>query len=451
MTCFELCVWLSINVMIADKDSLTYKKIFIFWVPLAATWLMMATEGPFLAAVIARLSDPKYNLAAYGVAFSFAVLLEAPIIMIMSASTALVKDKDSYLKLRNFTFVANGIITLVMILFVIPPVFFFITQSLIGLPDAVARLTHQACLILLPWPGAIGYRRFYQGILIRSNRTRRVAYGTVIRITSMIIVASPCYLFFDLEGAIVGATGLVCGVTAEAVASRLMAAGSVEQLLNASPVQNATPLSYGSITKFYYPLALTSVLALGVHPMVTFFMGQSRMPIESLAVLPVVNSLVFVFRSMGLSFQEVGIALMGERNQNFAVLRNYTILLGITVTVVLSVVTFTPLSVVWFQKISGLSMELTLFARAPAQILTLMPALSVLISFQRSIMVNSKKTTPITIATAIEVLGIVVVLYLATQVFGAIGAIGAAASLMLGRLLANSYLFRSCAKALKNI
>jgi len=450
MTCFVLYVWLSINVMIADKDSLTYKKIFIFWVPLAATWLMMATEGPFTAAVIARLSDPMYNLAAYGVAFSFAILLEAPIIMIMSASTALVKDKDSYLKLRNFTFVANGIITLVMILFVIPPVFFFITQSLIDLPDVVARLTHQACLIFLPWPGAIGYRRFYQGILIRSNRTRRVAYGTVIRITSMIMVASTCYLFFDLEGAIVGAIGLVCGVTAEAVASRLMAAGSVEQLLNAPPVQISPPLSYGSITKFYYPLALTSVLALGVHPMVTFFMGQSRMPIESLAVLPVVNSLVFVFRSMGLSFQEVGIALMGERNQNFTVLRNYTILLGIAVTVVLSVVTFTPLSVVWFQKISGLSLELTFFARAPAQILTLMPALSVLISFQRSIMVNSKKTTPITIATAIEVLGIMAVLYLATQVFGVIGAVGAATSLMLGRLIANSYLFHSCAKTLKN-
>ena len=95
--------------MFAEKEPLTYKKIFFFWAPLAATWLMMATEGPFLAAVIARLANPKYNLAAYGVAFSFAVLIEAPIIMIMSASTALVKDKDSFFKLRNFTYVLNGI------------------------------------------------------------------------------------------------------------------------------------------------------------------------------------------------------------------------------------------------------------------------------------------------------------------------------------------------------
>ncbi|NCS89120.1 MAG: hypothetical protein GW789_10320, partial [Ignavibacteria bacterium] len=72
-------------------ESLSLRKIFIFWLPLAATWLMMAAEGPFLAALIARLAEPKYNLAAYGVAFSFALIIEAPVIMIMSASTALVK------------------------------------------------------------------------------------------------------------------------------------------------------------------------------------------------------------------------------------------------------------------------------------------------------------------------------------------------------------------------
>jgi hypothetical protein len=66
-----------------DGD-LTQPRIFRFWLPLAATWLMMAVEGPFLAAVIARLAEPTYNLAAYGVAFSLALVLEAPVIMLPS-------------------------------------------------------------------------------------------------------------------------------------------------------------------------------------------------------------------------------------------------------------------------------------------------------------------------------------------------------------------------------
>ncbi|NLA48836.1 MAG: hypothetical protein GX876_05165, partial [Bacteroidales bacterium] len=44
-------------------EKLTYRKIFIFWGPLALTWLMMAFEQPFLIAFIARLNDAKFNLA----------------------------------------------------------------------------------------------------------------------------------------------------------------------------------------------------------------------------------------------------------------------------------------------------------------------------------------------------------------------------------------------------
>jgi len=438
--------------MIAKKETLTSKDIFFFWIPLAATWLMMATEGPFLAAIIARLTNPKFNLAAYGVAFSFAVLIEAPIIMIMSASTALAKDRESYFKLRNFTFVLNGLTTLILITFALPPVFFFITQRLIGLPVNVAELTHRAFIILLPWPGAIGYRRFYQGILIRSNLTRRVAYGTIIRLISMVATALICYLFFDLDGAMIGTLSLATAVSSEAIASRIMSRTSVRNLLLLEKVAERsadTPISYRSITKFYYPLALTSILSLGVHPMVTFFMGQSRMPIESLAVLPVVNSLVFIFRSMGLSFQEVGIALLGKNNETFKPLRNFTLLLGIIVVGLLSLITFTPFSNIWFHKISGLSLELTNFAKSPAQIATLLPGLTVLISFQRALLINNKKTTPITIATSVEVISIFIILLIAIAAFNLIGAIAASSALVIGRLLANVYLSGPCYKVLK--
>ena len=71
-----------------EETTLTYRRIFVLWVPLVLTWFMMAVEGPFLAAVIARLAEPEYNLAAYGVAFAFAIIIEAPIIMMLSASTA---------------------------------------------------------------------------------------------------------------------------------------------------------------------------------------------------------------------------------------------------------------------------------------------------------------------------------------------------------------------------
>ena len=80
---------------LASEPPLASGQIARFWSPLAATWVMMALEGPFLAAAIARLPDPKLNLAAHGVAFAIAIVIEAPVMMMMSTSTALARDTDS--------------------------------------------------------------------------------------------------------------------------------------------------------------------------------------------------------------------------------------------------------------------------------------------------------------------------------------------------------------------
>jgi hypothetical protein len=94
-----------------------------------------------------------------------------------------------------------------------------------SLPETFSRLSRCACTILIPWPGAIGYRRFYQGILIRSDLTRRVAYGTMVRFGDMAVTGLICYWIEELEGVPVGALALT-GVCAEAVASKGMAKGA---------------------------------------------------------------------------------------------------------------------------------------------------------------------------------------------------------------------------------
>ena len=409
----------------------------------------MALEGPFLAIIIARLADPKHNLAAYGVAFAIAILVESPIIMIMSASTAIVEDRDSFLKLRNFTYGLNAIITVFMVVLLITPVFNFVSISLIRLPEGVAYLAHHACILLIPWPAAIGYRRFFQGILIRSNLTRRVAYGTVVRLSAMGLTGLICYGFFEMAGASVGALALSIGVCAEAGVSKLMARAPVVQLLskeNKNP--KIKPWGYRSIAKFYYPLAMTSILALGIYPVVTFFLGHSFMALESLAVFPVINSLVFIFRSLGLSFQEVGIALLGENNEGYEALKRFAIILGLGVTAGLALLAFTPLSSVWFRNISGLTLELAQFVDWPTKIMTPLPGLMVLLSFQRSVLVQRRKTGQLTIGTTIEVAGIIALLIITVDFLGMMGAAAAAISLLVGRFLANAYLFLPLFKVL---
>jgi Na+-driven multidrug efflux pump len=414
---------------------------------------MMAAEGPFLAAVIARLPDPKYNLAAHGVAFAFAILIEAPVIMLMSASTALVEDAVSYRKLRNFANALNIGSTALLLAVLIPPVFDFLMRTLIGLPSEVADLTYGALWLFLPWPAAIGIRRFVQGVLIRSGRTRLVATGTLIRLAAMSTTAVLLFVLTDLPGAWLGAASLSAAVITEAIAARWMASGAIRELLTGPERADAagSQLGYRRISHFYFPLLLTSVIGLMVHPMLTFFMGRAASPVESLAVFPVVHALSFIFRALGLSFQDAAIALLGRDNEHFRELARFGAGLGLAATAGLAAVAFTPLADVWFVTISGLSQELADFAITPTRIMVVLPALSVLLSLQRAILMQTRFTRPITTATVIEVIGIAVLFAIGGWWIGLVGVTAAFLSYVGGRMLSTAYLVSRVRRVLLRI
>lgn len=419
---------------------LGYMRIFRFWLPLAATWLMMSVEGPFIAAIIARLGAESVNLAAYGVAFAFALLLESPIIMLMSASTALCRDRFHYRKLRNFSLLMSLAVTLAMIIFLFPPVFDLIISRLLGLPAEIAAITHQTLICMLAWPGMIGVRRFYQGLLISSHNTRRVAAATLMRLIVMTSAALLGYFYSPLSGAASGGLALSCGVSAEALLTRYLARHAVRDMLQRDPEAGLPIMSYREIGNYYLPLALTPFIGLGVHPMVTFFLGKSLYPVESLAIMPVLHGITFIFRALGLSYQEVAIAFLSEDRSNYREIRNFAIGLGLLVTVSLGLIAFTPLSRLWFHNLSGLSLGLSDFASLPLMINVIFPSLTVLISLQRALLIVTRKTKPVSWVTGLEAIAIFSVLAVLVLYSSLPGAVAAAIAYLSGRLLAVSVL-----------
>jgi hypothetical protein len=412
---------------------------------------MMAAEGPFLAAMIARMPGPEFNLGAYGVAFALAILIEAPVIMLMSAATSLVKDRISYLKMRNFS---RGLIlgtTLLLLIVLVPGVYRWLTETLLQLPAEVADLTYGALWFFLPWPSAIGYRRFLQGVLIRAGKTRLVAMGTLIRLLAMTVAALLGYLLLDIPGAWVGGLALGTGVTVEAIAARFMAAETVRDLLaeEGNSAYTGRTVTYRAIATFYLPLALTSLIGLTIQPLLTFFMGRSVSPVESLAVYPVVHSLSFFFRSVGFAYQDAAIALIGERFEHYRELRRFCFTLGAVATAGLALVAFTPLFQLWFTVLSGLTPELTSFALIPARIIVPLPFLSVLLSFQRAILVEGRRTQHITWASVIEVTTVAVLFLTLGFGFEVVGATAAFTAFLGGRLLSTVYLAPGCASVLR--
>ncbi len=421
-------------------DPLRPGFILLFWLPLAATWLMMAAEGPYIAAIVARMPDAAPNLAAYGVAFSIAWLIESPIMMLLSASNALVRDRRSFEALRRFTFILNCVVSGGMILVSIPGVFRLVGEGMIGLPRGISELAHGATVILIPWPAAIGYRRFLQGIMTRHHLTRRVAYGTVVRLVVMSATAAALATTVTLPGAWIASIALVTGVVAESGACRWMARHIVKEIVESDEVAPEALVRFAQIARFYYPLALTSMLSMALGPIVTFGLGHGRAPIESLAVWPVVAALLFLFRSGGLGFQETGVALIGRNQEHGAEVSRVGRWLGLTFSAGIALVALTPLETLWFERVSGLTPELAAAAIWPARVMILLPALEYLLATQRARLILMHRTRLITVATAIEAGGLALTLLLAAGPIGMVGAVAGAIATMVGRLAANLYL-----------
>jgi O-antigen/teichoic acid export membrane protein len=153
-----------------------------------------------------------------------------------------------------------------------------------------------------------------------------------------------------------------------------------------------------------------------------------------------VNSLLFVFRALGLAYQDVAIALLGRGRDGFAELKRFAGRMGLAITGILAAIAFTPLSDVWFRTVSGLSPELTAYALPAARIMVPLPFLGVCLSLERGVLMKNRLTRPITMATASEVVTIAVFFLALGWGIGMVGVTAAFTALVFGRIASTGYL-----------
>ncbi len=380
-------------------DTLPLSTIFRFWLPLALVWLMMGIEQPAIAAVIARLPEIKENLAAFGLTFALSLIIEGPIIQLLSAANVLAKNRQSYKRLLAFTHIAGWSLSLIHLLIAVTPIFDLIVTGIIHAPSEIVETTRFAFLIMTPWTVAIAYRRLGQGILIGYGHTSIIPLTMTSRLMAITVTLGIGIFFPVLQGACLGALALSCGVITGAVVTHFFARKVVAREI---PDTNEPPLSWSRLLGFYMPLALTSMIGLAVQPIMAIGLSRMDHPLESLAIWPVLMGFTALFQTPCFSYQEAVVALL-PRKGGYASLKRFTRILGITLTLCFFVAAMSePLRWLWFGGISGLSKHLLSFVRSPLMILALVPFLTVSIAWFRGILVSNRHTTAITYAVVIS-------------------------------------------------
>jgi len=371
---------------------LTQRKIFWFWLPLAASWALMMLESPTIQATVARLPEAKTMLAAAGIVISLSVTIESPVIMLLATSTALATSPQAYRMLRRFVWHLNLLLTIIaaMIAFV-DPVYNGLVPGLMGIPAPIADAAQSGMKIMTFWSAAIGWRRFRQGILIRFGQTRLVGFGTAVRLLSVVITAVALMNLSGWPGVVIGACVWMTGVLAEMVYSHFASRPTVSEHLSGPEDPNLPPLTYRSVAKYHTPLAATSLLSLLAQPMIGAGLARMPFPEENLAIWPVIFSVWLFFRSFGMALPEVIVALF-DGTETLPPLRRFSQIVSVGSSLGLAIIVFTPLITLYLLYITAVTPKLAQFAIAGATAGLFIPALQGIQSWFRGVLLITKAT-----------------------------------------------------------
>jgi hypothetical protein len=314
----------------------------------------MSAEPALLTAVVARLADPTINLAAFGsVANPLIGIIQAPILTLLSLSTAMSKDWDSFQKGRKIMFYLGGGLTVLYMALAFTPLYYVLVVNIIGAPAEIVEPARLAMYVGLPWTFAVAYRRFHQGLMIRFGHSRAITVGTMIRFAADIGVVSIALWVQTIPGAVVATAMMVCGVVTEAVYVGWRVRPVIRhELRHAPPI--AVPIQLREMIVFFIPLALTPFLHMLIRPIGSAALSRLPDALYALAIWPVITSFSWLIITPGAAFNEVVIALL-DREGSRRSLKQFMAILMSSQFILMLVLTLTPLALLWFDVVSGLS------------------------------------------------------------------------------------------------
>src|SRR3990170_2064924 len=145
------------DVQPTASPALTQKRILLIWLPLAASWLLMALESPYISAALARLTEAERMIAAFGLALSLSITIESPVIMLLATSTALARTRQNYQMLRRFTLHLMLATALLHGLLAWTPLYDVVVRGWLKVPESIVEPVRLGMRLMIVWSPAIAW------------------------------------------------------------------------------------------------------------------------------------------------------------------------------------------------------------------------------------------------------------------------------------------------------
>ncbi|MBN9503959.1 MAG: hypothetical protein BGO01_03100 [Armatimonadetes bacterium 55-13] len=336
-----------------ESSGLSNSHIFRFYLPLALSWLFMAIESPIAMSVISRMANADISIAAFQPLMAVSLWIESPVIDLLTTATTLGKDRQHYVELSRFVWKIMAVVTVVHALVAATPLYWLLTEHVIGLDPRVSEVARPGLIVMIPWSALIGWRRYLQGLMIRNGQTRLIGMGTAVRMTTMALVAGGLYFLGSLSSIMVVSIGLVCAVAAEAGFAHWASRPTVASSL-AFDEPGLRPLSQRFLAHFHLPLSLTTMVTLLGQPMVSTALARSPHSILALGAFQVASTLIWLHRTIVFALPEVVITLYRDAASSLK-LKRFCLYIGLGTTSVMALTSLSRLDVFFFHTLLGVS------------------------------------------------------------------------------------------------
>jgi hypothetical protein len=201
----------------AVNPPLTFGAFLDFYIPLAATVLLMLLIQPLVSAALSRMSDPLNSLAIWPILFGLLTMWQSVGIGYNEAVITLLDEPQSLVRLRRFTF---GLVVLMIGLLLVmtaTPLARLWFESVSALPPALAELARRTLWLGLLLPGLRILQSWYQGVLTYIRRTRSITESMVLLLLVTGLILWGGVIQGQITGIYVGQIAFTCGMAVQVI------------------------------------------------------------------------------------------------------------------------------------------------------------------------------------------------------------------------------------------
>lgn len=325
-----------------------------FYLPLGFTSVIMASSHWVISIGLTRTLQPEVALASYAVGMSTLALFENAAVMLRSSTVALVRSRDdARVVFRTALIVLAALVAAAAILSLTPALSWIYRSALRVSPELLQPAVFVFQLLLL-LPLASGLRCFFQGLIIREQRTGFITFGMIVRLVVMVLAIAVLVRIRPYWGGAIGAITFLVGMCTEAIIAfwqgrktRFWRSAAADEL------STHAGITMRAVLTFLAPLLGTGMITNLGRMLLNAGLARESVSPDVLAAFSVGWSLVWVLAALVWGLHQTIQVFADRRAENAQAIRRFFVVVVLGSVAVISLMSFTPLAGVVLRRVMG--------------------------------------------------------------------------------------------------